>query len=197
MKKTKLKTKDLIYAGAFAALYIILLMVIVMGFGIVPILYLMSPLFVGIIAATVYMMYVTKVKKFGAILILATLFGLIMSSSGHAITILFTIPIGLVAELVAKAGQYNSKKMFSLSYIVFNLTMVAPFSSLYFGSEQFIEECNQYYGQEYADVISNALSTYGMGLAVIQMVLAAIGAAIGVVVAAKLFKKHFEKARIV
>ncbi len=197
MKKNKLKTKDLIYAGAFAALYIIALMIIVMGFGMIPILYLMSPLFVGIIAATIYMRYVTKVKKFGAIFILATLFGLIMSSSGHILTILFCSPIGIVAELIAKAGGYRSTIMFGISYLAFNITMVAPFSSLYFASESFIDEAAMYYGQEYADVISNVLNTFGFGLMAIQAVLAVIGAGIGVFIAAKLFEKHFEKAGIV
>ncbi len=115
MSKTKLKTKDLIYAGAFAAIYIISIFIIVSVLGFIPIAYLISPLFVGIICAPIYMMYVTKVKKFGAILILATLFGLIMSSSGHSLTILMCIPLGLIAEFIAKAGNYNSKKMFSLS----------------------------------------------------------------------------------
>ncbi|MFI3324666.1 MAG: MptD family putative ECF transporter S component [Clostridia bacterium] len=72
-EKNKLKTKDLIYAGAFAAIYVIALMIIVMAFGMIPVLYIMSPFFVGMIAATIYMMYVTKVKKFGAILILAVI----------------------------------------------------------------------------------------------------------------------------
>ncbi len=195
--KQKLKTKDLIYAGAFAALYIIALFIIVMGFGMIPILYLMAPLFVGIICATIYMTYVTKVKKFGAILILAILFGLVMSAGGHGLTVLICIPFGLVAELIAKAGGYQSKKMFSLSYIVFNITMVAPFYNLYFTSDKFIAECVEYYGQAYGDAIANVLNTYGLGFMGIQVILAVVGAAIGTVVAAKLFKKHFAKAGLV
>lgn len=197
MKKNKLKTKDLIYAGAFAALYIIALMIIVMGFGMLPILYLISPLFVGMIAATIYMMYVSKVKKMGAIFILAALFGLIMSSSGHGLTILLVLPFGIIAELIAKAGGYKSKKMFSLSYIVFNLTMVAPFYNLYFASESFIDECGQYYGADYANAIESVLTKFGFGLVALQAVVAVVGAAIGVVIANKLFQKHFEKAGIV
>lgn len=195
--KSKLKTKDLIYAGAFAALYIITLFIIVMVFGMVPILYIMAPLFVGIIAATIYMMYVSKVKKFGAILILAILFGLIMSSSGHGLTVLICIPFGLVAELIAKAGGYKSQKMFALSYVVFNMTMVAPFYNLYFASEQFVSECIEYYGQAYGDAIAGVLNTFGLGLIAIQLVLAVVGAIIGGFVAAKLFKKHFAKAGLV
>ncbi|OOB77039.1 MAG: hypothetical protein BEN19_02810 [Epulopiscium sp. Nuni2H_MBin003] len=197
MNSKKLKTKDLIYAGAFAAIYIIILAIIVSVVGIVPIAYLMSPLFVGIICATIYMMYVTKVKKFGAILILACLFGLIMSSSGHFYSILGAIPIGIVAELIAKAGNYNSKKMFSLSYLVFNLTMIPPFLQLYLATDSFVEVSIEYYGQEYGDAIGNLVSTYGSMLLLMQVVVAIIGAAIGVTLAGKLSAKHFEKAGII
>lgn len=195
--KNKLKTKDLIYAGAFAALYIIALFIIVMTFGLIPVLYIMAPLFVGMIAGTIYMMYVTKVKKMGAIMILAVLFGLVMSSSGHGLTILIVLPIGIVAELIAKVGNYRSQKMFSLSYLVFNMSMVAPFYNLYFASDMFIEECRMYYGDDYGNAIQGVLDTFGVGLVAIQLALAVVGAALGVVIAAKLFKKHFAKAGLV
>ena len=196
MTKNKLKTKDLIYAGAFAALYIITLFIVVMGFGMIPLLYIMAPLFVGILGATIYMMYVTKIKKFGAILILALLFGLIMSSSGHGIAVMLCLPIGIVGELIAKIGKFQSKKMFSLSYLVFNLTVVAPFCNLYMATDSFIGECYKYYGQAYGDTIKSILDTYGMGLLFIQIGLAIIGALVGVILSSVLFKKHFQKAGI-
>lgn len=111
--KNKLKTKDLIYAGAFAAVYL----VVVLGF--VPFLYLFVSTFaVGVVGATIYLMYVMKVKKFGAILILATLFGLMTSTGGHPYSIIFAIPLGIIADCIAKTGKYESKKMNSLSFIV-------------------------------------------------------------------------------
>ena len=121
--KGKLKTRDLIYAGAFGAVYLILMLVIVMGSGIVPVLYSLSPLTVGIICATVYMLYVIKIKKFGAILILAVLFGLV-SSVNSVYALAWTVLTGIVAELIARAGKYQSKKMFMVSYWIFNLNMI-------------------------------------------------------------------------
>ena len=197
MNKKKLKTKDLIYAGAFAALYIIAMFLIVMVFGMVAPLYILAPLFVGLFAATIYMMYVSKIKKFGPILILAVLFGLIMSASGHGIAVVICIPIGIIAELIARIGNYQSKKMISLSYLVFNLTIVAPFFNLYFATDSFIADCEKYYGQAYATTIQDIINTFGFGLIAIQVGLGVVGALIGVILAGKLFKKHFEKAGIV
>ena len=195
--KNKLKTKDLIYAGAFAAIYLIAMFIIVMTFGMVPILYILAPLIVGIVCATIYMMYVSKVKKFGAILILAVLFGGIMSASGHIYAIICAIPLGLLAELIAKKNGYQSKKMITLSYAVFNLTMVGPFLTLYTATESFIAETKLYYGDVYANALSGFITDFGLMLLVIQIVIAIIGAFIGGLLASVLFKKHFEKAGLV
>lgn len=54
--KQKLKTKDFIYAGAFGAVYLILVLLIVTGTGIVPILYILSPLVAGCVCASVFML---------------------------------------------------------------------------------------------------------------------------------------------
>lgn len=55
--KTKLTTKDLITAGAFGAIYLVLLTVLSSVLTIVPILFLATPLIAGIILGTVYMLY--------------------------------------------------------------------------------------------------------------------------------------------
>ena len=59
--KAKLTTKDLITAGAFGAIYLVLLTVLSSVLTIVPILFLATPLIAGIILGTVYMLYATKV----------------------------------------------------------------------------------------------------------------------------------------
>ena len=77
----KLRTKELIYAGAFGALYIVLMLVIVLGTSMIPVLYLLAPITVGLVCGTVYMLCVLKVKKFGAALILGVLFALCACSN--------------------------------------------------------------------------------------------------------------------
>lgn len=157
--KTKLKTKDLIYAGAFAAVYIVVMFVVVMVLGFIPLLYLFaSPFVVGLFGAIVYLMYVMKVKKFGAILILGVLFGLVTTTGGHPYSIMFAIPLGVIADFIAKLGKYESKKFNAMSYVVFNLTMIGPFMTLFVAKDAFIESCVEYYGQAYGDAIA-ALAT--------------------------------------
>ncbi len=193
--KNKLKTKDLIYAGAFAAVYIVVMFVAVMLLGFVPLLYLFaSPFAVGLLNAVVYLMYIMKVKKFGAITILGLMFGIVTTSGGHPYSIIFSIPVAVVADLIAKQGKYESNKLNAISYMVFNLTMICPFITLVIAKEAFIESCLEYYGQGYADAIS-ALTTDWLIFA--QGGLAVVGAFLGTILAKKLLKKHFEKAGVV
>ncbi|WP_195267811.1 MptD family putative ECF transporter S component [Eubacterium sp. 1001713B170207_170306_E7] len=190
--KEKLKTKDLIYAGAFGALYLILVMMIVMGSGIIPVLYLISPFTVGLICATVYMLYVTKVQKPGAILILSALFGL-LTSTNSIFSLVWALLMGIIAELIVRAGKYNSKKMYTLSFYAFNLNMIGPFLMLVYAKNQFVSICAEYYGSEYAA----ALDALTPGWIIFALAaLALLGAAAGTLLASRFMKKHFVKAGI-
>lgn len=191
--KEKLKTKDLIYAGAFGALYLIVVMIVTTLLGMLPILYVISPLFIGIIGGTVYLLYVSKVRKPGAVLILSILFGL-MTSSTYWLSFVFVVITGLAAELIIRAGKYQSFKMYALSFCVFNLNMVAPFLFITFSRDTYLSMAEEYYGAEHAAALA-AVTPPWINLA--QIVLAVVGAIIGIVIAKHLVKKHYEKAGIV
>lgn len=189
----KLRTKDLIFAGAFGAIYIVLMLIVVMVTGTIPVLYIISPLPVGIVCATVYELCVLKVRKFGAALILGILFA-VTTSAAYLPGLILAVAIAIIAELVIMMGKYKSKKMFMLSYLVFNLTMVCPFTNLYFNRDSFMAMATEYYSQEYADGVAKFANAW---LPLLQIALAVGGAAIGLLIASKLIKKHFEKAGIV
>lgn len=73
----KLQVKDLINTGLFTAIYFIVITIITM-FGYIPImmplLFVFGPLVVGIS----FMLFLTKVKKFGMILIMSLTVGLLL-----------------------------------------------------------------------------------------------------------------------
>lgn len=115
--KNKLKAKDLIFAGAFGAIYLVLMLIIVMGSGMIPILYFLSPLTVGLVCGTVYVLCVLKIRKFGAALILGVLFALVACSNGGFPSIAMGIGAALLAELILFLGKYRSRKMFLLSFV--------------------------------------------------------------------------------
>ena len=115
----KLRTRDLIYAGAFGAIYIVLMLIVVLGTSAIPILYIVAPFTVGVVCATVYKLCVLKVRKFGAALILGVLFALV-SCAGNMLGMGLAVLAALLAEFVIMAGSYKSRKMYLLSFPVFN-----------------------------------------------------------------------------
>lgn len=195
--KSKLDTKDLIYIGAFTALYVLLRFVVIMTLGLIPIFYLLLPFFTGIICATVYKIYVSKIAKPRAITILATLFGVILLAMGHFYSVFLCIPIGMMAEFIVKLGDYKSAKMQSLSYLVFNFVMVAPFGQLYLSKDSFILGVVASYGDDYGVILTTILDKLGKYLFLLQSASAIFGAIIGLIIANLLFKKHFKHAGIV
>lgn len=191
--KQKLKTKDLIYAGAFGALYLIVVMLMTTVLGMIPILYILSPFFVGIICAPVFFLYISKVQKPFAVLILSVLFGL-MAASTYWVSFVFVLLTGIVAEIIIRVGKYKSLKMYSIAFCVFNLNMVGPFLFITFARDQYLSMAEQYYGAEHAAGLAAVTPPW---INIAQIGIAIVGAIIGVVIARRLIKKHYGKAGII
>jgi len=192
-KSKKMKTKDLIYAGAFGALYIVLMLILVMSSGMVPILYVLAPITVGIFCGTVYELCVLKVRKFGPALIMGVLFALV-ACSGAWYCMVTAIATSLLAELIIYLGKYKSKKMYLASFVVFNINMSCPYMIMFFSRDFFIQRARDYYGDAYADGLLN-LMTPGLWFYIVGFSI--IGGILGALIASKLIKKHFNKAGIV
>ena len=106
----KLKGKDFVNIGVFAAIYFIIMFAVAcLGFipVFMPLLYVLVPLIGGI----PFMLFLTKVKKFGMIWIFATICGILSFVTGmNIIPIFLSIAVGLIADLLCKSGDYKSSK---------------------------------------------------------------------------------------
>ena len=192
--KSKLTTKDVIAAGAFAAIYLVLLTVLaVMVLPIVPVLYLATPLIAGVLLGTVYMLYCVKVPRTGAVLILSILVGLI-TSMASIYPLIAAVVWGLIAEVILAKGRRKSPNSLLASYCVFNLTSMGPFFSMLLAKDAFLQTCATYYGEQYAHTIDQLTPSW---IILVFIVLALVGGLLGVLFGKKLLKKHFEKAGMV
>ena len=72
MKEKKLKTKDFVTIGVFAVIYVVIIFALGM-IGFLPVLYLVYPALLGIVSGTVIMLFMAKVQKPWAVLILGML----------------------------------------------------------------------------------------------------------------------------
>ncbi|WP_239739908.1 MptD family putative ECF transporter S component [Mammaliicoccus sp. P-M59] len=191
--KKKMNTKDYIFAGAFAAIYIVILVATGMLFGLNPVTFLLTPLITGIILGPVFILYISKVPKRGAVFILAILSGLTLSSTTIA-PLFIAIIAGILAEIVLKDRSKYTKLKNIVAYSIFNIIVVGPFTMLLFARDQFMKSSEYYYGKDYVEQFS-ALTPNWIILVIVA--LAIIGGIIGAIIGNKLNKKHFEKAGIV
>lgn len=188
----KMRTKDFIYAGAFGALYIVLMLIIVMGSSAIsPVLYFMAPLTVGLICGTVYMLCVLKVHKFGAALIFGAFFMLIACTQS-LYAVIFSLAAALIAELILFLGKYQSRKMYLLSFVFFNLNISAPTLILLTDYDKFIALTEKYNGAAYAQSLAKLAFNGKIWFAILGCAIA--GGIGGALIAKNLVKKHFEKA---
>ena len=193
MKEKKLKIKDLVTIGVFAVIYLVIMFSVGM-IGVIPILFLVYPTILGIVSGTVVMLFMAKVQKPWALLIFGMLTPIFMMVEGHTyILVLHAFVVILIAELIRRAGNYNSFKYNMLSFSIFNTWICGSLMQMLWAREKYIE-LSMMMGKEYVDILIK-LITYQ------HMVLVYLGAIIGGLIGANigriLLKKHFIKAGII
>ncbi len=191
MSDKKLQTKDLIMAGVFAVLYVGLICILASVTGMVIPLYLVLPFISGVVLGPIYTLYITKVPKMGAVIVLSILAGFVMSAASIAV-LAYVVALGIIAQIILKVTDYSQGGV-RISYAVFACSTVGPFLTLYLARDTFLNACVQYYGQEYANTLS---SMTPMWLLFVQIAIAVIGGLIGSSIGVRLNVKHFKKAGI-
>lgn len=199
MKKTnKLSVPNLISIGVFTALYFVLVtiatfssVVIFPGFNNVVL-----PAFCALISGCVYMLMVAKVQKFGGISVMGIVMGLFFMTSGHfIISFAANIVMGIVADLVAKAGLYKSKKGIICSYILFSYGLFGPVIPMWFMKDAYVANLEAR-GKD-ATYIAELFANINIGTFVLAVIATFVCALIGGWFGMKMIKKHFVKAGIV
>ena len=194
MEKTKkLNGKDLINVGIFTAIYFVVIMALAM-LGFIPIFMptfsVLMPLFGGI----VFMLFLTKVKKFGMVLIMSILMGILMWLMGMSYYALIVGTIsGLIAEWMLKSGKYRSARKAVLAHAFFSLWVWSNYIPLFFFAEKYWST-RQNFGQEYIEALTKLMPVW---MCPVHFVLCFVFGIIGGLLGRKILKKHFAKAGIV
>ena len=191
-QNNRLNAKDLINVGIYTAICTVICCAVAMT-GVIPIMMVLLVVFVPILTGIPYMMFLTKVKKFGMILILNVLMGALMWVTGMSYYALVVGSIsGLIAEFIYRAGGYKSRKLGILAYAVSGIYCWANYFGIFFNAEAYFST-RQNFGQEYIDAVTGMLPAWMCPvLLAVDFVCGLIGGWIG----AKMLKKHFEKAGI-
>lgn len=97
--KSKLNGKDLISIGIFTAVYFILNLLIAAAMGFIPLVNMMIPFASSLVLGIPMMLYFSKIKKFGMVLITYIIYGAILTLAGVGI---YSLIAGTLCALIAE-----------------------------------------------------------------------------------------------
>ncbi len=191
--ENKLNTKDLMNIGIFTAIYFIVFFVTGM-IGYIPVLMVVLPFLLPITGGIPFLLYLTKVKKFGMITISGVIISLLMFATGHGWPIIVTgITFPFLADLVFKSGKYSSWKKIVLGYCVFSCWIFGALLPMWIMRDSYFAMMREGYGDEYTNALMGIMTNW---LLPIMFVLCIVGAFLGALIGRSTLKKHFQRAGI-
>ena len=192
----KITSKDLINIGVFSAIYIVV-NVIISGFVITPILQFVMMPAMALLCGPIYMLYIAKVGKFGAILITGLLFSALVGLLvyGNVYCFLVNMLFFIIAELIAFSGKYKNKKLNAISYIFAVSSAIAEAGLPWVSGKYFYNLSIQSgYTVEWAEGVDKLATPLNLVIMILAVIICAL---FSIAFSSKMFKKHFKKAGIV
>lgn len=188
----KLQGKDLMTIGIYSAIYFIIVFAVAM-LGFIPIMMPMLCIFVPLLAGIPFMLFLTKVKKFGMIWIMSIIMGILMLLTGMAqYALIIGFFTGLIADLIYKSSNYQSASKAVLTCGVFSIWVFGNFIPIFFDKEAYWST-RQSFGEEYITTLNQITPAW---LSPILLVATFVCGIIGGLIGRAVLKKHFEKAGI-
>ncbi len=189
--KHKYELKDFLNVALFVVLYYVSFFV-AMCAGYIPVLMTVLPLITGIVCGIPFMLFLTKIKKPGMILMMGLLCGLLSLTMGSGILPLVTAIIAsFLAEVILSALHYTSTIKIILVYVIFTLWDIGFALRLYLASfDSYRKRLIEQYGEAYVSEMLTNVSSVGFWGSII---LTLVGGVLGGILGYAVFKKHFQK----
>ena len=193
--KKGLGVKDLVTVGIFSALFLVFALVGGISFAPNPVLTFYMPVGSALLCGPVYLLMLAKVKKRWAVSILGAILCIVWFVTGmHWAMALGYLVMGVAADFVAGAGEYKSKMMNFVSYIVISLGGTASYLVFFANPDGWAKTMlGNGTEQSYIDTMRETGSVWIMLVMLVGTVLAA---AVSAFVGCKMLRKQFEKSGI-
>lgn len=189
----RLNVKDLITVGIFSVIMIVLIFMFGM-LGFIPIVMIMLPIISALVSGIPYMLFLTRVSKFGMVTLMGLILGIVMFLSGHTwIPIVVFTLCALIADCILKMGNYSSVKHAIISHGFFILGIMGNMLPFFILRDSFAESMRASMGNDYVNFVLPFLQT---DFLIILIVLTFVCGLISAYVGKLLLKKHFERAGI-
>ncbi len=192
----RLSGKDLINIGIFSAIYFALSF-IGMGMAIIPIMWILMPGVIAVLAGIPFLLLCVKVQKPGVPLIMGIITGLLYFVTGQfTVVILATFIIScLLSEFIRFQTRYGSYWGNVVAFILFSYGMSGSPLPIWLFKEQFFTQITE---QGMPDTYVETMQTFSSTpMLVVMLVSPIIGGLIGAFLARLMFQKHFKRAGMI
>lgn len=195
MENKKLDVRDLVNAGLFSVL------IIMVGFisgmiGFIPVTMPFISFVGGIATGPIFMIYSTKIRKPGMITIQIILSSLVYIATGHGLWIISTAVLAcFLGEYFLKKGNYRSVKYARLAYTAAAINYLGNYLPIFIAREVYLQNMLESgYSKDFADKMMSVLPNWSL---IPITILGIVGTYIGCTIGIKILKKHFEKSGMI
>lgn len=195
ISKKGLTVKDLVTVGIFTALFLVFALVGGIFFAPNPVLTFYMPIGSALLCGPVYLLMLAKVQKRWAVAILGTILCIVWFVTGmHWAMALGYLVMGVIADLAAGSGNYQSRKINSLSYILPSLGGTASYLVFFANPDRWARTMlGNGTEQSYIDAMRSAGSAW---IPIVMLAGTVLAAALSAFVGCKMLNRQFEKAGI-
>ena len=193
MQSNKLNAKDLINVGIYTAIYLVVFFMIGM-LNAIPVLYPLTYFIAPVVTGIPFMLFLTKVDKFGMVSIMGVILAVFWYLMGYTyIPTITYILAGVLSDLIFSFGKYKSFKFDVIGYWIFSCGMIGCAAPMWLMTATYMEQVRVAMGDEYVAGLAKYMPSW-MGFAGIGIIL--VSSIIGAFLGRKMLKKHFERAGI-
>ncbi|MGF1908424.1 MptD family putative ECF transporter S component [Vibrio kasasachensis] len=193
-KPSRLNAKDLINVGIYSVLYFIIMLTI--GFlGFIPVFIILLAVIPALVGGIPFMLFLTKVEKFGMVTLLGTINGTLMFIAGMGYWACFTgLFFGLIADLILARGQYKNSTLSLCAYTIFSCWVIGNFLPFFVGREEYFAMLAKGYSDSYAQQLESLLPMWSLP---VLFAACFVCGAIGSIIGRKACSNQFQRAGIV
>lgn len=190
----KITLKDLITIGVFTILYYVCQMIFAF-IGVIPLGSLFVPSIAALATGPIFFVYITKVKKLGALTITGLIIsGICFMSFGNIIMTTLTFLPYLLGDLIAYKGKYSSHKINTVAYMIVALAPLGISAAYWYmfdvAAANYLNAGGK---QEWLDGLQQYLTTTNIALVILGTLFCAY---LSSLIAKKILSKHFKKAGV-
>ncbi|MCR4956485.1 MAG: MptD family putative ECF transporter S component [Lachnospiraceae bacterium] len=191
--KKKLNAKDLIITGVFAVLFLMAVMIGGGPFASIPTLTFYFPIGAALLAGPIFMLFVAKVPKQGALAIIGLVECILGTLTGMHWGLNFGILFSsIIASFIAGSKNFKDTTFNLIAYLVYCIGPMGTYFVFFFNRESWVSfMLKKGTEQEYIDKMSQ-VATPGMMIIMVVGTLAV--AALSGLLGLRLMRKQFVKA---